>query len=93
VLNTCTVTHIADRKCRNMLRMAHRRNPDALIVAAGCYVERSAAEVRGIEGVGLVVGNRDKESLVDIIRAKRNGRGVTGWGILQKARRFVLGRW
>jgi threonylcarbamoyladenosine tRNA methylthiotransferase MtaB len=73
LLNTCTVTHIADRKCRNLLRLAHRRNPEALIVATGCYVERAAAEVNGIEGVGLVVGNRDKERLAEIVRAKTNG--------------------
>jgi len=73
LLNTCTVTHIADRKCRNLLRLAHRRNPEALIVATGCYAERAAAEVGGIEGVGLVAGNRDKERLVEIVRAKTNG--------------------
>ena len=73
LLNTCTVTHIADRKCRNLLRLAHRRNPEALIVATGCYVERAAVEVGGIEGVGLVVGNRDKERLAEIVQAKTNG--------------------
>ena len=73
LLNTCTVTHIADRKCRNLLRLAHRRNPEALIVATGCYAERAATDVGGIEGVGLVVGNRDKERLAEIIRAKTNG--------------------
>lgn len=78
LLNTCTVTHIADRKCRNLLRMAHRRNPEALIVATGCYVERAAADVGGIEGVGLVVGNRDKERLVEIVQAKTNGHGSCG---------------
>ena len=78
LLNTCTVTHIADRKCRNLLRMAHRRNPEALIVATGCYVERAAAEVGDIEGVGLVVGNRDKERLVEIVQAETNGHGSCG---------------
>jgi len=73
LLNTCTVTHIADRKCRNLLRLAHRRNPEALIVATGCYVERAAVEVGGIEGVGLVVGNRDKDRLAEIVQAKTNG--------------------
>jgi len=73
LLNTCTVTHIADRKCRNLLRVAHRRNPEALIVATGCYVERAAANVGGIEGVGLVVGNRDKGRLVEIVRARVDG--------------------
>ena len=73
LLNTCTVTHIADRKCRNLLRLAHRRNPEALIVATGCYVERAAVDVGGIEGVGLVVGNRDKDRLAEIVQAKTNG--------------------
>ena len=80
LLNTCTVTHIADRKCRNLLRLARRRNPEALIVATGCYVERASAEVGGIEGVGLVVGNRDKERLVEIVQAKTNGHASCGSG-------------
>lgn len=78
VLNTCTVTHIADRKCRNLLRLAHRRNPDALIVATGCYAERAAAEIGGIEGVGLVVGNSEKARLAEIVRARVNGNGGCG---------------
>ncbi len=78
LLNTCTVTHIADRKCRNLLRLAQRRNPKALIVATGCYVERAAVEVGGIEGVGLVVGNRDKERLAEIVQAKTNGHESCG---------------
>jgi threonylcarbamoyladenosine tRNA methylthiotransferase MtaB len=78
LLNTCTVTHIADRKCRNLLRLAHRRNPEALIVATGCYAERAATEIGGIEGMGLVVGNRDKERLVEIVQARINGNGGCG---------------
>lgn len=88
VLNTCTVTHIADRKCRNLLRLAHRRNPDALIVAAGCYAERACAEVGGIEGVGLVVGNRDKARLIEIVRARSNGNGGCGSADFSKGSPF-----
>lgn len=69
LLNTCTVTHIADHKCRKLLRQAHRNNPDALIIAAGCYAERAPEELGGIEGVGLVVPNRDKDRLGDIVSA------------------------
>jgi len=76
LLNTCTVTHIADRKCRNLLRLAHRRNPEALIAATGCFVERAATEVGGIEGVGLMVGNRDKDRLVEIVGARVDGHEV-----------------
>lgn len=73
ILNTCTVTHIADRKCRNILRTARRYNSHALIVVTGCYADRATEDILGIDGVGLVVGNRDKERLVDIVSAKLNG--------------------
>jgi threonylcarbamoyladenosine tRNA methylthiotransferase MtaB len=88
VLNTCTVTHIADRKCRNLLRLAHRRNPEALIVAAGCYAERAYAEVGEVEGVGLVVGNRDKARLTEIVQARTNGHGSRGPGDICKSSPF-----
>jgi threonylcarbamoyladenosine tRNA methylthiotransferase MtaB len=63
VLNTCTVTHIADRKSRHLLRLARRQNPYALVVATGCYAERAPEELARLEGVSLVVGNRDKPGL------------------------------
>ncbi|MFC1989916.1 tRNA (N(6)-L-threonylcarbamoyladenosine(37)-C(2))-methylthiotransferase MtaB [Chloroflexota bacterium] len=63
ILNTCTVTHIADGKSRHLLRLAHRRNPDALLVATGCYAERAPNELAQIEGVSLVVGNDKKPQL------------------------------
>ncbi|MFC1940172.1 tRNA (N(6)-L-threonylcarbamoyladenosine(37)-C(2))-methylthiotransferase MtaB [Chloroflexota bacterium] len=63
ILNTCTVTHIADGKSRHLLRMAHRRNPGALLVATGCYAERVPNEMAQIEGVSLVVGNDEKPQL------------------------------
>ncbi len=64
ILNTCTVTHIADRKSRHQLRLAHRQNPDARLVAIGCYAERSPQELSQIEGVALVVGNEQKPYLL-----------------------------
>ena len=73
LLNTCTVTHIADHKCRKLLRLAHRRNPHALISVTGCYAERAPAELGSIDGVGLITGNRDKERIIEIIEDKANG--------------------
>jgi threonylcarbamoyladenosine tRNA methylthiotransferase MtaB len=67
LLNTCTVTHIADRKSRNLLRSAYRKNPDALIVAVGCYAERAREELSNIQGVSIVIGNRDKARVVEIV--------------------------
>jgi threonylcarbamoyladenosine tRNA methylthiotransferase MtaB len=67
ILNTCTVTHIADRKARQRLRLARRRNPDALIIAMGCYAQRSPQELAQLNGVKLVLGNEDKMHLVSIL--------------------------
>jgi threonylcarbamoyladenosine tRNA methylthiotransferase MtaB len=64
ILNTCTVTHVADRKCRRLLRLAHRRNPDALVVAIGCYAERARQELAKIDGVNLVLDNSEKPRLL-----------------------------
>ena len=64
VLNTCTVTATADSKARQILRSFHRANPNALLVATGCYAQRSADELARVEGVALVLGNTQKEDLV-----------------------------
>jgi len=67
ILNTCTVTHVADSKSRHRLRMAHRRNPNALIVATGCYAERAHKELAKIEGVDFVLGNEGKPHLRQLL--------------------------
>jgi len=67
ILNTCTVTHIADRKSRHLLRLAHRRNPETLLIATGCYAQRAHQELAQIDGVGFVVGNDDKMRLVQLL--------------------------
>jgi len=78
ILNTCTVTHIADSKSRHRLRLAHRRNPDALLVATGCYAQRAPQELTQIEGVSLVVGNNEKPYLPQLLaEASRIGSPVS----------------
>jgi len=67
ILNTCTVTHIADRKSRHWLRLAHRQHPNALLVAIGCYAQRAPQELAQIEGVGLVLGNDEKSHLLQLV--------------------------
>ena len=67
VLNSCTVTHIADRKSHHWLRMAHRTNPEAILVVTGCYAERVPGDLKRLEGVNLVIGNADKPRLVGIL--------------------------
>ncbi len=70
VLNTCTVTHIADRKSRHLLRLANRRNPEAIIVATGCYARRKCGELADIYGVDMVLDNDDKTHVVRLLEAK-----------------------
>jgi threonylcarbamoyladenosine tRNA methylthiotransferase MtaB len=65
IANTCTVTHIADRKSRHWLRLARRRSPKALIVATGCYAQRAPQELSPLADV--VIGNKEKEHLVQVI--------------------------
>ena len=67
ILNTCTVTHIADRKSRHLLRLAHWRNPDALLIAIGCYAQRAPQELAQIEGVDLVLDNKQKPHLLRLL--------------------------
>jgi len=66
IANTCTVTHIADRKSRHWLRLARRRNPSALIIATGCYAQRSRQELAQL--ADLIVDNKEKEHLLEIVR-------------------------
>jgi len=67
IANTCTVTHIADRKSRHWLRLTRRRNPQALIVATGCYAQRSRQDLAPL--ADLVVNNTEKEHLLTLIQA------------------------
>jgi threonylcarbamoyladenosine tRNA methylthiotransferase MtaB len=69
ILNTCTVTHVADRKARQSIRLARRLNPQARIIVTGCYAERAAAELSTIEGVDLVVSNQQKDRLIEVLRS------------------------
>ncbi|MDE2786797.1 MAG: tRNA (N(6)-L-threonylcarbamoyladenosine(37)-C(2))-methylthiotransferase MtaB [Chloroflexota bacterium] len=101
VVNTCTVTATADSKARQALRAAHRANPEAVVVAAGCYPERAQEELRRIPEVSLIVGNRSKPDLVTMaVSASAKRRGIAAraqegnddpvpGGILRRSRAMV----
>jgi threonylcarbamoyladenosine tRNA methylthiotransferase MtaB len=76
VLNSCTVTHVADRKARHAISSARRQHPGALIVAAGCYPERDYASVSVLDGVDLVIPNSRKSEAVRLV-AERAGVAFT----------------
>lgn len=63
VINSCSVTEHADKKCRNLIRKLHRRNPQAIIAVTGCYAQLKPQEIAAIEGVDIVLGNNDKGDL------------------------------
>lgn len=67
VINTCTVTHLGDRKSRQMIRRAIKNNPDGVVVVTGCYAQTSPGEVLEIPGVSLVVGTADKDKIVELV--------------------------
>lgn len=69
IINTCTVTNIADRKSRQMLHRAKHRNPDAVVVAVGCYVQTGEEQVEKDTCVDLAVGNNRKKDIVQILEA------------------------
>ena len=69
IINTCTVTNIADRKSRQMLHQAKKRNPEAIVVAAGCYVQTGKEQVLADAGIDLAIGNNKKKDLVEILDA------------------------
>lgn len=73
VINSCSVTEHADKKCRNIIRKIHRRNPNAIIAVTGCYAQLKPNDIAAIEGVDLVLSNNDKGDLfrrVDQLSAK-----------------------
>ncbi|MBR4893544.1 MAG: tRNA (N(6)-L-threonylcarbamoyladenosine(37)-C(2))-methylthiotransferase MtaB [Clostridia bacterium] len=67
LINTCTVTHLSDRKSRQMIRRANSKNPDAVIAVCGCYAQMSPLEVEEIEGVDIVIGTKNKLKAYELI--------------------------
>mgnify|MGYP001321711439 FL=1 len=74
VINTCTVTNTGDKKSRQVIRRAVRRNPDAVICVTGCYAQTTPKEVAAIEGVDIVIGTKDRAKLLDYIEQYRRER-------------------
>ncbi|RJQ31225.1 MAG: tRNA (N(6)-L-threonylcarbamoyladenosine(37)-C(2))-methylthiotransferase MtaB [Peptococcaceae bacterium] len=75
VINTCTVTHLGDRKSRQLIRRAAGHNPEAVVVVTGCYAQASPEEVSGIPGVDLVVGTHNRVGLVDMVESAVRKKG------------------
>ncbi|RSK27899.1 tRNA (N(6)-L-threonylcarbamoyladenosine(37)-C(2))-methylthiotransferase MtaB [Bacillus sp. HMF5848] len=87
VINTCTVTNTGDKKSRQVIRRAIRKNPDAVICVTGCYAQTSPAEIMAIPGVDIVVGTQDRTKMLSYIEQYKNERKpINGVGNIMKTR-------
>lgn len=77
VINTCSVTDHADKKCRNIIRKLVKENPDAIIAVTGCYAQLKPQEIAEIDGVDLVIGNNDKGNLIELVKNISIKKGAT----------------
>jgi threonylcarbamoyladenosine tRNA methylthiotransferase MtaB len=91
VINTCSVTDFADRKCRNMVRRALRYAPQAKVVVVGCYAQLKPQEIAEIPGVDLVLGASEKFRILDFIDdlSKAPGKGMVQAGAIREAKEFM----
>lgn len=76
IINTCTVTHLADRKSRQVIRKAVKTNPEALVVVTGCFAQTHSEEAAAIAGVGLVLGVEEKAHLVKLLASRLSGQDI-----------------
>ena len=75
IINSCSVTAQADKKCRNLIRRIHRKNPDAIIAVTGCYAQLKPYEIAAIEGVDIVLCNNDKgETYKQVLQLAERGK-------------------
>ncbi len=72
VINTCTVTAIAEKKCKTSIRAAINRNPDAKVAVIGCFSQLKAEDIQAIEGVNIIVGNNEKHKLYEMLTESEN---------------------
>ncbi|KRG15542.1 tRNA (N(6)-L-threonylcarbamoyladenosine(37)-C(2))-methylthiotransferase MtaB [Lederbergia galactosidilytica] len=87
VINTCTVTNTGDKKSRQVIRRAIRKNPDAVICVTGCYAQTSPAEIMAIPGVDVVVGTQDRIKMLEYIEQyKQERQPINGVGNIMKNR-------
>lgn len=91
VINTCSVTDFADRKCRKVVRQALRHSPDAYIVVTGCYAQLKPKEISEIPGVDLVLGAAEKFNILNYVDdlTKASGKGMVNAGEIKHANSFT----
>lgn len=91
VINTCSVTDFADRKCRKIVRQALRHSPEAFVIVVGCYAQLKPQEIAEIPGVDLVLGAAEKFRILDYVDelSKAPGKGMVQAGEVKEAKDFI----
>lgn len=84
IVNTCTVTNIADRKSRQMLRRVKEINPEAVLVATGCYAQVGKEELEKIDDIDMIIGNNEKKDIVEIIENYCNDKNAIITDVMHK---------
>lgn len=82
IINTCSVTNIADRKSRQMIHKAKKMNPGAIVVAAGCYVQTSTEQAKADAAIDIIIGNNKKQDLLNMLAAYEADHGAEQEGVL-----------
>jgi len=88
VINTCTVTNLADRKSRQAITKANKKNPESIVAVVGCYPQRAAAEVSSVPGVDIVAGTGERAKIVDLVEKHDKSRLLNAVGDIMKQTRF-----
>jgi threonylcarbamoyladenosine tRNA methylthiotransferase MtaB len=76
IINTCTVTNKSDAKSRNMIRKAHKTNPEAILIVTGCYADTNKKDIARIKGVDYIIGNKRKSKVYQLIDRMLNERSI-----------------
>lgn len=88
IINTCTVTNIADRKSRQMLHKAKKDNPNAVVVAAGCYVQEAGEKLLEDSAVDIIVGNNKKGQIVEVLDEYFKGKDTDSFIDINKTKEY-----
>ena len=77
VINTCTVTNTGDKKSRQIIRRAIRKNPEAIICVTGCYAQTKPNEIAQIEGVDIIIGTNGRENIIELVNKFKKTEPIT----------------
>lgn len=91
VINTCSVTENADKKCRQLVKKARKVNPDSFITIIGCYAQLKPEEIKEIDGVNLVLGANEKFDIIDHIESLDSPKdpGIANYGKIKELKEFI----